>query len=146
MNHLNLSPVKKIEIILEGAHQEFATDLLDRAGVTGYTLVGNLSGKGRHGFHEGHLMFNEDAVLIMIILGGIGSPRGRLIAAAIVTITSDALKSAGPWRFIVISMIIMVVLWFFPGGIAGLWEKLRARLRRRYHRAEEATEAEHVAG
>ena len=36
--------------------------------VTGYTLVGNLSGKGRHGFHEGHLMFNEDAVLIMIIV------------------------------------------------------------------------------
>ena len=68
MNHLNLSPVKKIEIILEGAHQEFATDLLDRAGVTGYTIVGNLSGKGRHGFHEGHLMFNEDAVLIMIIV------------------------------------------------------------------------------
>ncbi len=57
MNSLNLSPLKKIEIILEGAHQEFATDLLDRAGVTGYTIVGNLSGKGRHGFHEGHLMF-----------------------------------------------------------------------------------------
>ncbi|HQT31068.1 MAG TPA: P-II family nitrogen regulator [Thiobacillus sp.] len=68
MNHLNLIPLKKIEIILEGAHQEFATDLLDRAGVTGYTIVGNLSGKGRHGFHEGHLMFNEDAVLIMIIV------------------------------------------------------------------------------
>ena len=68
MNHLNLSPLKKIEIILEGAHQEFATALLDRAGVTGYTIVGNLSGKGRHGFHEGHLMFNEDAVLIMIIV------------------------------------------------------------------------------
>ena len=68
MNHLNLSPLKKIEIILEGAHQEFATDLLDRAGVTGYTIVDNLSGKGRHGFHEGHLMFNEDAVLIMIIV------------------------------------------------------------------------------
>ncbi len=68
MNSLNLSPLKKIEIILEGAHQEFATDLLDRAGVTGYTIVSNLSGKGRHGFHEGHLMFNEDAVLIMIIV------------------------------------------------------------------------------
>lgn len=68
MNNLNLSPVKKLEIILEGAHQAFATDLLDRAGVTGYTIVNNLSGKGRHGFHEGHLMFNEDAVLIMIIV------------------------------------------------------------------------------
>ena len=38
-----------------------------KAGVTGYTIINNLSGKGRHGFHEGHLMFNEDDVLIMIV-------------------------------------------------------------------------------
>ncbi len=68
MNDLKLSQFKKLEIILEGAHQEFASDLLERAGVSGYTIVNNLSGKGRHGFHEGHLMFNEDAVLIMIIV------------------------------------------------------------------------------
>jgi len=68
MKNLNFSPLKKLEIILEGAHQEYATDLLDRAGVSGYTIVNNLSGKGRHGFHEGHLMFNEDVVLIMIIV------------------------------------------------------------------------------
>ena len=40
---------------------------LERAGVTGYTIVNHLSGKGSHGFHEGHVMFNEDSVLIMII-------------------------------------------------------------------------------
>ncbi|MDG4867092.1 MULTISPECIES: P-II family nitrogen regulator [unclassified Guyparkeria] len=67
MNNLNLKPLKKLEIILEGEHQAFATDLLDRAGVKGYTIIGNLSGKGSQGFHEGHLMFNEDEVLIMII-------------------------------------------------------------------------------
>ncbi len=68
MKNLNRNPLKKLEIILEGEHQQFATDLLDMAGVTGYTIVNNLSGKGRHGFHEGHLMFNEEAVLIMIIV------------------------------------------------------------------------------
>lgn len=67
MKNLNFSPLKKLEIILGGEHQAFATDLLDRAGVKGYTIVNNLSGKGSHGFHEGHLMFNEDDVLIMII-------------------------------------------------------------------------------
>ena len=67
MSNLKLNPLKKLEIILEGEHQEFATDLLDRADVKGYTIVGNLSGKGSQGFHEGHLMFNEDEVLIMII-------------------------------------------------------------------------------
>jgi len=67
MKNLNFSSVKKLEIILSGEHQAFATDLLDHGGVTGYTIINNLSGKGRHGFHEGHLMFNEEDVLIMII-------------------------------------------------------------------------------
>jgi len=67
MKDLNLSQLKKLEIILEGAHKEFATDLLDHAGVKGYTIINNLSGKGSHGFHEGLLMFNEDDVLIMIV-------------------------------------------------------------------------------
>lgn len=67
MKNLNFSPLKKLEIILDGEHQEFATNLLDEAGVKGYTIINNLSGKGSHGFHEGHLMFNEEDVLIMII-------------------------------------------------------------------------------
>lgn len=67
MKELNFSTLKKLEIILDGEHRGFATDLLDRAGVKGYTIVNNLSGKGAHGFHTGHLMFNEDDVLIMII-------------------------------------------------------------------------------
>ncbi len=68
MKSLNLSPLKKLEIITEGGHKEFVTDLLDRAGVTGYTIVGNLSGKGSHGVYSGHVMFNEDDVLIMVIV------------------------------------------------------------------------------
>lgn len=67
MKNLKFSPIKKLEIILEGEYQAFATDLLDRIGVKGYTIINNLSGKGQHGFHDGHLMFNEDDLLIMII-------------------------------------------------------------------------------
>jgi len=67
MNNLNFSPLKKLEIIVDGEHKGFVTDLLDRAGVKGYTIVNNLSGKGSQGFHEGHLMFNEEDVLVMII-------------------------------------------------------------------------------
>lgn len=67
MKDMKLHPLKKLEIILAGEHQAFVTDLLDRAGVKGYTIVNNLSGKGRHGFHAGHVMFNEDDALIMII-------------------------------------------------------------------------------
>ena len=75
MKNLNLSTLKKLEIILEGEQLEFATDLLDHAGVKGYTIVNNLSGKGSHGFHEGHLMFNEDEVLVMVI---VAVPEGKV--------------------------------------------------------------------
>lgn len=67
MSKIKLSPLKKLEIVLGGEHVGFATDLLDRASVKGYTIVNNLSGKGSQGFHEGHLMFNEDDVLVMVI-------------------------------------------------------------------------------
>jgi nitrogen regulatory protein PII len=67
MNDMRLGSLKKLEIILEGEHQQLATDLLDHAGVKGYSIISNLSGKGRHGFYEGHLMFNEDALLVMIV-------------------------------------------------------------------------------
>lgn len=67
MKNLKLNPLKKLEIILGGEHLQFATGLLDEAGVKGYTIINNVSGKGSHGFHEGHLMFNEDDVLVMIV-------------------------------------------------------------------------------
>lgn len=68
MNELHLHHLKKLELVVEGAHRDFATDLLDHAGVKGYTVLGNVSGKGSHGIYGGHLMFNEDDVLIMIVV------------------------------------------------------------------------------
>ncbi|TVQ93766.1 MAG: P-II family nitrogen regulator [Chromatiaceae bacterium] len=67
MQALQQSPMKKLEIIVQGEHRDFVLDLLDRAGASGWTVVDNLAGKGTHGAHEGHLMFNADAVLVMII-------------------------------------------------------------------------------
>jgi len=67
MQELKQSKMKKLEIIVQGEYQDFVIDLLDRAGVSGWTVVHNLSGKGSHGSHEGHLMFNADDVLVMVI-------------------------------------------------------------------------------
>ena len=67
MQELKQKAMKKLEIIVQGEYQDFVLDLLDRAGVSGWTIVHNLSGKGTHGTHEGHLMFNEEDVLIMVI-------------------------------------------------------------------------------
>ncbi|WP_295540983.1 P-II family nitrogen regulator [uncultured Thiohalocapsa sp.] len=67
MHALKHSQLKKLEIIVQGEQQEFVLDLLERAGVSGWTVFHHLSGKGSHGAHDAHLMFNEDDVLVMII-------------------------------------------------------------------------------
>ena len=67
MQELKHSTLKKLEIIVQGEQQDFVLDLLERAGVSGWTVLHNLSGKGSHGAHDAHLMFNEDDVLVMVI-------------------------------------------------------------------------------
>jgi len=67
MSKLQLNNVKKLEFIIGGQFIGFLTDFLDRAGVKGYTVFHGLSGKGSQGFHEGHVMFNDDDVLVMVL-------------------------------------------------------------------------------
>jgi nitrogen regulatory protein PII len=67
MNGLSLHPMKEIRIILSGEHLKFATDLLDNVKATGYTIIHNISGKGHHGFHTAHPMFNEMESLVMLM-------------------------------------------------------------------------------
>lgn len=59
--------MKKVEIIVQGQHQKEVEALLDRVHVSGYTIITDISGKGHHGLHEGHLLFNEMHSMVMII-------------------------------------------------------------------------------
>jgi nitrogen regulatory protein PII len=67
MTGLTLHPMKEIRIIIQGEHVKFAIDLLDGIKATGYTIFHNISGKGHHGFHTAHPMFNEMDSLVMLV-------------------------------------------------------------------------------
>ena len=43
------------------------TGLLDQVKATGYTIIGNVSGKGHGGMHEAHFMFSEQESLEIIM-------------------------------------------------------------------------------
>jgi len=60
-----LHSLKKIEIIVHGDKEAFVRDLLDDAGVSGYTIHRDVEGRGEHGMHEGRLLFNDRDGLIM---------------------------------------------------------------------------------
>lgn len=66
MTDLTLHPMKEIKIIIQGEDLKFVTDLLDDK-ATGYTIIHNISGKGHHGFHTAHAMFNEMDSIVMLM-------------------------------------------------------------------------------
>ena len=67
MAALTLHPMKEIRVIVSGEHRLFVTELLDKVEATGYTIIGNISGKGHHGVREAHFMFSEQESLVMIM-------------------------------------------------------------------------------
>jgi nitrogen regulatory protein PII len=96
MISLTLHPMKEIKIVVQGDQLKFVTDLLDRTGATGYTIINNVSGKGHHGFHEGHLLFNDTSSQVIVftvvpeekvepILAGLGPLFNRHSGAMFVT-------------------------------------------------------------
>ena len=62
-----LHPMKKIEIVLKGDHLASIEDLLKQGGVTGYTIIRDVSGLGHGGYHGGRLLFNDRDSFVMII-------------------------------------------------------------------------------
>jgi nitrogen regulatory protein PII len=64
---LTLHLMKEIRVVVAGEHRAFVTELLDKVQATGYTIIGNVSGKGHHGFRESHFMFNDQESLVIIM-------------------------------------------------------------------------------
>ena len=58
--------MKEIKIVVQGDQLKFVTELLDRTGATGYTIINNVSGKGHDGFHEGHLVFDDTSSQVIV--------------------------------------------------------------------------------
>lgn len=88
--------MKEIKIVVQGEQLKQVTDLLDRVGATGYTIINSVSGKGHHGFHEGHLLFNDTSSQVIVftvvpddkvepILAGLGPLFNRHSGAMFVT-------------------------------------------------------------
>src|SRR6185295_2869725 len=67
MGGLTLHPMKEVRVIVAGEHRPFVTEVLDKVNASGYTIIGNVSGKGHHGVHESHFMFSEQESLVMIM-------------------------------------------------------------------------------
>ncbi len=59
MNPAGLTPMVKIEIVVDNTDASVIETLLETQGATGWTAVPGLSGFGHHGRRGGRLLFNE---------------------------------------------------------------------------------------
>ena len=66
-NWTGLTPMARIEVVIDGEHVPTVRDLLLTSGATGYTALHGVSGFGHHGEHEGRLLFNDRNSLSLLI-------------------------------------------------------------------------------
>jgi branched-chain amino acid transport system permease protein len=66
----------------------------------------------------------------MILVGGMGFFWGPAIGAIGVTLLLNELSGNPGWNLIILGLVLIGILLFAPRGLLGLWEDVRARLRR----------------
>jgi nitrogen regulatory protein PII len=62
-----LTHMTKVEVIVSGNDAPVVRELIQSIGATGYTSLSGVSGLGHNGYHQGRLLFNQQATLELII-------------------------------------------------------------------------------
>ncbi|MCB1286720.1 MAG: DUF190 domain-containing protein [Mycobacterium sp.] len=62
-----LTKMTKVEVVVAGSEAPAVRELIRSVGATGFTSLSGVSGLGHHGYHQGRLLFNQQATLELII-------------------------------------------------------------------------------
>lgn len=91
----------------------------------------------------GKFNFNYSVeILIMVVLGGMGSITGSVIAAVVLTLLPEALRGFSEYRMLIYSIILICVMLFKPSGLLGQYEFSIARIFKKLARKKADTEKE----
>lgn len=69
-------------------------------------------------------------LVIMIVIGGTGTIIGPVIGAVLLTLIPELLHAIKDYRMLIYGAILVVMVMYAPGGIAGLIKSARDRMRR----------------
>lgn len=61
-------------------------------------------------------------ILVMVVLGGMGSMLGSVISAGVLTVLPEALRVFSDWRMIAYALLLILVMIFKPSGLMGQYD------------------------
>lgn len=67
-------------------------------------------------------------ILVMVVLGGMGSMLGSIASATVLTILPEALREFSDYRMVVYSLVLILMMIFKPGGLFGSYDFSMSRL------------------
>jgi len=67
MTTVGLSKMTKIEVVVSGGDAPAVREMIRSVGATGFTSLSGVSGLGHGGYHQGRLLFNQQAALELLI-------------------------------------------------------------------------------
>ena len=67
-------------------------------------------------------------ILVMVVLGGMGSMLGSILSATVLTILPEATRSFDSYRMVVYSLVLVLMMIFRPGGLLGSYDFSMSRL------------------
>lgn len=94
------------------------------AGVAGSLYAGDIGILDPSGF--GFMKSIE--ILVMVVLGGMGSMIGSVIAAVVLTALPELLRAFSSYRMVLYSLLLIVVMIFKPTGLMGTYDFSLSRL------------------
>lgn len=66
-------------------------------------------------------------VMAMLVLGGLGTIRGAVIGALVLTAIPELLRPMADYRYTMYGAVLVLIVMFFPGGIVGVVDQLWSR-------------------
>ena len=76
------------------------------------------------------------SILIIVVLGGVGSITGTFVAAVVLGVLDTVLQNFGTLRMVIYALALILIMIFKPSGLLGTWEFSVKRLFNRSKRKE----------
>ena len=67
-------------------------------------------------------------ILVMVVLGGMGSMLGSVLSATVLTVISESLRSVGDLRMVFYSLALVLMMIFRPKGLLGSYDFSMSRI------------------